>query len=316
MSFLVARWLVRLGLEPVVVDAREVRLKAHRPNQKSDRRDAVELCEGLRRGMYRSIIHVPPREVQQLRGLLSRRRHFVRMKTRETNAAKYLLRAEGLGHLAGCLDTDGAWGELEERLEFAPDLQGLVRCHRVSWQGASANQDWVEGELDGLQRTRFDEPVLRLQQMPGVGPIVAQTVVAVLSDVHRFPSAKHVASYAGLVPCTYQSGETDYQGHITKKGSPELRAMLCEAAHHAARSDHPMNPFFAKVCSRHGYKAAIVAVAHRLLRVMWAMLRSGEDLDVKKLGVEEGPYERVIRKRFRLKSRRVNQAPRAEAAAN
>ena len=60
MAFLVARWLLRLDLEPVVVDAREVRMKAYRPNQKSDRRDALELCEGLRCGQYRSIVHVPP----------------------------------------------------------------------------------------------------------------------------------------------------------------------------------------------------------------------------------------------------------------
>ena len=48
---------------------------------------------------------------------------------------------------------------------------------------------------------------------------------------HRFASAKHVASYAGLVPSTYQSGATDRHGHITKRGAAELRTMLCEAAH-------------------------------------------------------------------------------------
>src|SRR5207249_3184524 len=59
VAFFVARQLSRLGLDAVVVDAHEVRLKAHRPNQKSDGRDALELCEGLRRGIYRSIVHVP-----------------------------------------------------------------------------------------------------------------------------------------------------------------------------------------------------------------------------------------------------------------
>ena len=58
-AFFVARQLSALGLAPVVVDAHEVRIKAHRPTQKSDRRDARELCEGLRRGIYRVIVHVP-----------------------------------------------------------------------------------------------------------------------------------------------------------------------------------------------------------------------------------------------------------------
>jgi transposase len=57
VAFFVARQLSRLGLDPVVVDAHEVRLKAYRPNQKSDGRDALELCEGVRRGIYRSIVH-------------------------------------------------------------------------------------------------------------------------------------------------------------------------------------------------------------------------------------------------------------------
>jgi len=93
VAFFVARHLRRLGLEPVVVDAQEVRLKAHRPTQKSDRRDAYELCEGLRRDIYRILVHVPPPAVSALRDTLSRRRHFVRRQTAEINAVKRLLRA-------------------------------------------------------------------------------------------------------------------------------------------------------------------------------------------------------------------------------
>jgi transposase len=66
VSFFVARELSRVGLRPIVVDAHEVRLKAHRPTQNSDRRDALELCEGIRRGIYRTIVHVPPLEVSRL----------------------------------------------------------------------------------------------------------------------------------------------------------------------------------------------------------------------------------------------------------
>src|SRR5262245_62253790 len=76
----------------MVVDAREVRLKAHRPTQKSDRRDAFELCDGLRRGIYRAIVHVPPRPVARLRELLGRRRHVVRLETAQVNAVKRVLR--------------------------------------------------------------------------------------------------------------------------------------------------------------------------------------------------------------------------------
>src|SRR5881628_2408300 len=96
VAFFVARQLAAIGLAPQVVDAHEVRLKAHRPTQKSDRRDVFELCEGLRRGIYRTIVHVPPRPVARLRETLSRRRHFVRLETAQINAVKRLLRGAGL----------------------------------------------------------------------------------------------------------------------------------------------------------------------------------------------------------------------------
>jgi hypothetical protein len=68
-----AERVARLGLAPMVVDAHEVRVKAHRPTQKSDRRDAREVCEGLRRSLYRVIVHVPSAQEACLRDTLSRR---------------------------------------------------------------------------------------------------------------------------------------------------------------------------------------------------------------------------------------------------
>ena len=129
-SFYVARLLADLQFRPVVIDAHEVRLKAHRPAQKSDRRDAFELCDGLRRGIYRSIVHVPPPAISRLRTTLSRRRHFVRIQTAEVNATKRLLR--GAGWRAGTqasLRSAGSWDRLLEALGVAPELQGHIRLH-------------------------------------------------------------------------------------------------------------------------------------------------------------------------------------------
>jgi hypothetical protein len=65
--------------------------------------------------------------------------------------------------------------------------------------------------------------------------------------VRRFADAKRAASYAGLVPSTYHSGAREAYGRITKRGSGELRAMVCEAAHHASRPTHPLQPYFASL---------------------------------------------------------------------
>ena len=226
VAFYVARALQRIGLAPLVIDAHEVRIKAHRPTQKSDRRDAREICEGVRRGQYRSIVHVPPENITTLRDTLARRRHFVRLQTAEVNAVKRLLRAAGLGTLTRrSLRSEVAWDRLHAALSFDASRQGHVALPHVVWSSAGAQITTLESWLD-TQRAPFVEAVERLQSVPGVGPIVALTAIAVFSDVDRFASAKHAASYAGLIPSTDQSGDRDAHGRITRRGSTELRAML------------------------------------------------------------------------------------------
>lgn len=300
VAFFVARRLIELGLDPVVVSAQEVRSKALRPNQKSDRRDAIELCEGLRRDTYRSIVHVPSESIERLRETLARRRHFVRVKTMQVNAVKHLLRTAGHQALGRCLGLDAGWRKLLRAVAFDPSLQAFCASHRAVWQSAHAQVAELELSLRA-QAGQFQPAVDRLQTVPGVGPIVALTVIAAFSDVNRFPTAKHAASYAGLVASTFDSGERVQHGHITRRGSTELRAMLCEAAHHARRRTNPLQPYFAGLCARRGYKMAIVAVAHRLCRILYAMLRHERDFDVTRLAVEQGCFERRTVHHFRLK---------------
>ena len=300
MAFFVARRLMEMGLDPVVVDAHEVRSKALRPNQKSDRRDALELCEGLRRGSYRSVVHVPPEPIERLRETLGRRRHFVRVKTMQVNAVKRLLRTAGFEALGRSLQADSGWDKLLASVTPMPSLHAFCLMHRAVWRCAQEQIVALEGSLREQQQP-FQHDLDRLQTVPGVGPIVALTVFAVFSDVRRFPSAKHAASYAGLVASTFDSGERIQHGHITRRGSNELRSMLCEAAHHAWRPSNPFYPYFSSLCVRRGYKMAVVAVAHRLCRILYAMLRHGADFDLGKLGIEQGHFERTTVRRYRRK---------------
>ena len=180
VAFFVARELTGLGCEPVVVDAREVRLKAHRPTQKSDRRDAFELCDGLRRGIYRAIVHVPPRPVARLRELLSRRRHFVRLETAQVNAVKRLLRGAGLGHLSRSLGTEVGWTKLLATVAGHGELRDYIDPHRALWRCARTQRIALETTLTAhLAAPAFAPDLRRLQTIPGVGPIVGATVLAV-----------------------------------------------------------------------------------------------------------------------------------------
>lgn len=301
MAFFVARILARLDLDPLVVDAHEVRSKALRPNQKSDRRDALELCEGLRRDSYRSIVHVPPEPIERLRETLGRRRHFVRLKTMQVNAVKRLLRANGVPMPGRTLGTAAAWDKLLAAVAIDPSLHAFCLTHRAVWRCAHEQVAALEASLP-VQEAPLQRDLDRLQTVPGVGRIVALTVLAVFSNVRRFPTAKHAASYAGLVASTYDSGERVQHGRITRRGSSELRSMLCEAAHHAGHRNHPLNPYFSSLCVRRGYKMAVVAVAHRLCRILYAMLRHGTDFDLSQLAIEQGRFEHTTVRRYRRKT--------------
>jgi transposase len=286
VSFHASDLLCALGLKPLVIDAAEVRAKASRPNQKSDRRDAFELAEGLRRDQYRKIVSVPPKDIRESREMLSRRRHFVRLGTSQVNAAKRLLRSVGLGELVRTLQSKKAWERLIASLAGDPTLQAHVMSHHAVWTCAREQVGKIEDQLETVMADR--QPQLdRLMTVPGVGSIVARTFMAVVYDAKRFPDAKKVASYAGLVPTTFQSADRNRQGHITRCGSTELRSMLCEAAHHARRTTSPLKRFFTRVFFKRGYRMAVVAVAHRLCRMLYAILRDGTEFDPGKVGAEE-----------------------------
>ena len=137
-SFFMARLLWKAGFVPVVVDAREVRAKAHRPTQKCDKRDAVEICEGIRKDIYRAIVHVPPPEVEAIRLTLARRRHFVRIKTMQVNAAKHALRSVGHRSLYRSLSQEPGWRRLLTRAQATvPSLVSTLEMHFAVWKSGS-----------------------------------------------------------------------------------------------------------------------------------------------------------------------------------
>src|SRR5713226_5531539 len=121
------------------------------------------------------------------------------------------------------------------------------------------------GELDREIRKRSKaSPVAQaLEQIPGIGPFIASLLIAEIGDIWRFPTAKHLASYTGLVPSLYASGEHRWGGAITKQGSTVLRWALVQAAHRAALSPR-FQDFYQRQRARHGAGKATVALARKL----------------------------------------------------
>jgi transposase len=119
------------------------------------------------------------------------------------------------------------------------------------------------------------EAVARLDSIPGVGRRVAEVVVAEIGrEMSRFPSADHLASWAGLTPGQHESAGKRYSGR-TRKGSPALRVALVEAARAAVRTHTYLAAQFRRLAARRGGKRAAVAVAHSILVIGYHLLRNG-----------------------------------------
>jgi hypothetical protein len=128
-----------------------------------------------------------------------------------------------------------------------------------------------------LAEAAYQQPAVKLLlSLPGVDVTVAQTIVAALGDVKRFPDADRAAAYLGLVPSTHQSGQHCYHGRITKQGVSHARWMLVQAAQQVGRHPGPLGLFFRRLARKKNRNVAVVATARKLITIAWHMLINNE----------------------------------------
>ncbi len=246
-----------------------------RSKNKNDRRDALKLAKLLYLGEVPTV-HVPVAEVRAWRELITFRRKLIEKRTRAKNGVRALLRTVG----ATAPQKPGLWtrGGMAwlERFEFDQPMHALKRDMLVEEIETLSKQ--IRRIEDELKRFSKDNvPVWQLRSIPGVGLRTAEAVVAFLDDPHRFANSKRVGAYFGLVPSQDQSGSTNRLGRITRDGSATVRHLLVEAAWQSARRSPTVKAFLERVQrgDPQRKKKAVVATAHYLVRVMWAMLKHG-----------------------------------------
>lgn len=115
-----------------------------------------------------------------------------------------------------------------------------------------------------------------LLTIPGMGELSAATLIAEIGDISRFPGAKQLVAYAGLDPSVYESGKIRRRSRISKRGNPHLRRILFILAQHVVRRTRTFYAYFRRLRRKgKAYRQAMVAVAHKLLRVIYALLTKG-----------------------------------------
>jgi len=246
-----------------------------RSRDKNDRKDAERLAKLLYLGETPAV-HVPSQEVRTWRELINCRGQVIAKRTRAKNALRALLRGAGVvppRHPALWTKAGLSW---LRQLELPTPSQQLRRDLLLEEIETLLRQvRRIEQQLN--QQAQHTPAVAQLRSIPGVGIRTAEAVAAFVDDPDRFRNAKAVGRYFGLVPCQDQSGDRNRLGHITRESAPVVRQLVAEAAWQARRRSPTVRAYFERVQrgDPQRKKIALVATAHYLVRVMWALLERG-----------------------------------------
>lgn len=248
-----------------------------RSKQKNDRIDAARLAKLLYLDEVPKV-HVPSIDVRAWRELIETRRRTIDKRTMTKNALKAILRSR---HIELSFKGRSLWTKKGRAWLEGLELDSSAQLRRMlllcELDQLDLHVKRLTHELDEIGSKRDD--VRRLMTIPGVGPRTAECLLAYIDDISRFARTNQVSSYFGLVPCQDSSAGVNRLGHITKRGPGTARKMLVEAAWQGKRLSPTLRAFFDRVCAgkKDRRKIALVAVAHKLVRAIAAMLRSGEN---------------------------------------
>lgn len=242
---------------------------------KTDRRDAAALAEANRRGWYRPTHRVSAAQ-RAIRQVLRSRRQLVGMRSGTVSLVRALLRQQGYRLASGSAETVPARvGRLAVPVDLTTTLAPLLQ---ILGQLTAAIAT-VDARLAPVAAA--DPVVQRLRTVPGVGPVVALTFRACVDRVDRFAHAGQVSAAIGLVPREASSAERRQRGHISKAGPRELRSLLVQAAWVCWR--HPgsltLHAWVERLAQKRGRRIAVVALARRLSRILFAIWRDGTVFD-------------------------------------
>jgi transposase len=279
---------------------------ANVPGRKTDVADCAWIAQLLECGLLRGSF-VPPPPIRELRDLTRYRKALIQDRTREANRLHKILEDAGLklatvatdvlgvsgramltALVTGTTDptvlADLARGRLRAKLPaLRQALTGRFRTHHAFLlTQLLAHLDYLDDALATLSQAieghlaPFAEPAARLQTIPGVKRRTVEALVAEIGvDMRPFPTAGHLASWAGLCPGNNATAGKRRRGRA-RKGDRWLKATLVEASLAAIRvKGSRFGALYRRICRRAGHNVAIVAVAHAILAIAWHLLVHG-----------------------------------------
>ncbi len=283
------------------------------PGRKTDVRDSEWLADLLRHGLLKASF-IPPQPIRDLRDLVRYRKTLVYERSQEVNRLHKLLETANVKLTSVVSDVMGKSGHamLEALLAGQSDPEALAQLARGSLRGKLPQlREALEGRVDAHHRVLlghllehiaflekslhrltveieqrlapYEQAIERIVQIPGLQRLTVSTIVAEIGDdMSRFPSERHISSWAGVAPGNKQSGGKRLHAPTTK-GNTRLRAALAEAVWAISHTkDNYLSAQYHRLARRLGKKKAIVAVSHTVLIIIYHMLR--EQTDYRDLG--------------------------------
>ena len=296
--------LLEEGREVILVNAQHMKAV---PGRKTDVKDSQWLADLLRHGLLKASF-IPPQAVRDLRDLMRYRKTLVQQRATEINRMQKVLETANIKLSSVASDVMGKSGRdmIEALIAGQEDQEVLADLARGSLRGKKEDLrkalegrvkphhqrllkhlldhlDFLDATLLSMEKeiepyvSPFSEAMTLVQSIVGIGETAAASIIAEIgSDMSRFPSDKHLASWAGLSPGNKQSAGKRLSGKTTK-GNGNLRAALYEVAWVISRmKGNYLSSFYHRLVRRMGKKKAITALAHKVLVVIYHVLTKKE----------------------------------------
>jgi len=287
----------------LVVNAQHIKAV---PGRKTDVADAEWIADLFRHGLVRGSF-IPNRPQRELRELVSYRRSLIEEQSREVNRLQKVLEGANIKLSSVVTDVTGksgraiiqaiingntnaeemsglAKGRLRSKMDLLEkSLNGPIGPHqRMMLEAQLRHIDFLEQQIERLSKEievrmrPFDEAIARLDEITGIGRISAEQILCVIGlDMNRFPTDKHLASWAALCPGNNESAGKRKSGK-TRHGNRLLKTTLIQAVRSIAHTkDNYLSAMYHRLAARKGAKKAAVAVAHALLIIIYHMLKDG-----------------------------------------
>lgn len=265
------------GLPAICVDARHAKAALDMAANKTDANDADGLAHLAEVGFYREV-RVKGFDSMLTRTLVAARTKLVRIRTEISNQIRDLMKTFGLVIPAG----KGSTFEVNVRSKLGEnsELAAIIMPLLEAWRSIRVRAAELTRRLIG--NARQSEACQLLMSIPGVSVVTASAFATAVEDPANFRTSRSVGAWLGLTTRRYQSGQVDYNGHISRRGDHQVRSHLYEAATvilTRSSAESTLRDWGLKLRERIGFKRAAVAVARKLAVIMHAMLKSGELFD-------------------------------------